>query len=295
MTINRRRAASSKVSSDKKKDGHRNESVYAQLIEGKVIKGTQKGDVRDQLDFLHSVKTGKKWQVFLYGHERILDSKYLKILEPCLDAFPLDSHLYFQDRIRCIEFKEDFIKKHGREAARELSNSKVSKAIGNNEYVNSKNRLASATSLVRDQLKNRIFLRNFLAESLFNNDEVSYLAVKDSTFLADDVYKTFDREDVLNIFSDAMFPEISQAGNVPEDFNVAAQKTLLKYSPRESSSKNVVEIEIRNDSATHYRQVRFNMYSKDALFLLINGLKRFPIAKPVEGLELYGKAASKQN
>ena len=45
--------------------------------------------------------------------------------------------------------------------------------------------------------------------------------------------------------------------NFAKDFCAAAE-----------SQKNIVEIEIRNDSEIHYKQVRFNMYSKDALFLL---------------------------
>jgi len=290
MTINRRRAASSAISSAKKKSGHKNEEIYASLIEGEVIKGTQKGDVKDQLDFQYSVKSGKKWQIFLYGHDRIESSKYLRILKPSLEAFPTKSEIYFQDRIRCIEFKEAYVKQHGREAARTLSNAEIIQAIGHNEYVNSKTKLAKASAGVIKFLEDKVFLRKFLAEALFNNNEVSYLAIRDSTYKQDNIFKTFDREDVLDIFSGSLAPAISKAGNVPEDFNVPGQKTLLRYTQNGSSEKNIVEIEIRNDSATHYRQVRFNMYSKDALFLLTEGLKDSAAMSPVKGLEYYGRA-----
>ena len=71
MTINRRRAPSSKISSEKKKSGHRNEVIFASLINGDIKKGTQKGDVEDESGALYSIKSGKKWQIFLYTLGRI--------------------------------------------------------------------------------------------------------------------------------------------------------------------------------------------------------------------------------
>jgi hypothetical protein len=291
MAINRRRAASSEISSSKKKDGHKYEDVYSKLIEGTVIKGTKKGDVIDQLDFQYSVKSGKKWQIFLYGHDRISSSKYLRILKPSLEAFPANSEIYFRDRIRCIEFKEAYVKKHGKEKAKKLSNQEVTENIGQNEYVDSKTKLAKATAEVSRLLQDQVFLRKFLAEALFNNDEVSYLAIRDSTYKKDNIFKTFDRDDVLDILTRSLVPAISNAGYAPQDFNVPGQKTLLKYN-KNGTIKNIVEIEIRNDSETHYRQVRFNMYSEDALFLLTEGLKDSAKVSPVKGLEYYGKARS---
>ena len=274
MPINRRRAASSEISSEKKLGGHRNEDEFASLINGVVIKGTQKGDVEDQKGFLYSVKSGKKWQVFLYGFERINSSKHLQVLQPCLEAFPKQSNIYFKDRTSVIEFKENYVKKHGREKAKKLSNGEVVDTLGKNEYVTSKNKLAKATDEVCKMLKDKSFLQDFLDEALFNNKEVSYLAIKDTTFRKDDAYKVFTRKDVLEILSSELFPATSKAGNVPEDFNVSGQKTLLCYKTKNGTQKNIVEIEIRNDSETHYRQVRFNMYSRDALTLLLNKLEK---------------------
>ena len=150
MTINRRRAASSEISSSKKLDGHRNEALFAGLIDGKVIQGTQKGDVQDREGSLYSVKGGKKWQIFLYGYERIKDSSYLKILLRCLDAFPDDAKRYFQDRVEVIEFKEAYIRRHGRSKAKKLTNEEIQKTFKQNEYVKSKHRLAEATQAVYD-------------------------------------------------------------------------------------------------------------------------------------------------
>ena len=64
------------------------------------------------------------------------------------------------------------------------------------------------------------------------------------------------------------------------------QKTLLCYQLNERT-KNLVEIEIRNDSPTHYRQIRFNMYSKDTIHILSKSIT------PKESfgkIDLYGKA-----
>ena len=102
--INRRRAPSSQLSSEKKLGGHKREEIFANIIGAEVKKGIQKTDVEDQLGNKYSVKSGKKWQIFLYTYNRISDSSFLNILLPCLDAFPNDSSQYFKDREECISF-----------------------------------------------------------------------------------------------------------------------------------------------------------------------------------------------
>jgi hypothetical protein len=77
---------------------------------------------------------------------------------------------------------------------------------------------------------------------------------------------------------------------VPEDYNVAAQKTLLQYKKDNGTFKNIVEIEIRNDSEHHYREVRFNMYSRDALLLLLNNSKNILFKDICHGVRVYGSA-----
>lgn len=290
MSINRRRAPSSDISREKKLSGHLREGDYAALINGETISGTQKGDVKDKQGNLYSVKSGKKWQVFLYGYDRISLSRYLSVLQPCLDAFTKDPDRYFIDRIKCIEYKEAYVKEHGREKAKKLSNDVVIETLGTNTYIDAKEKLAKSTALVRDRLANKNNLRNFLGEALFNNEEVSFLAIKDTTYKKDGIFKVFAKEDVLDTFTERLFPEVSKAGNVPEDYNVAAQKTLLCYLKSNGKSKNIVEIEIRNDSNIHYRQVRFNMYSKDALTLLMERKVALPVKEAFEGVKIYGRA-----
>jgi len=287
IMINRRRAPSSEISSEKKLSGHLREGQYAELIEGKTISGTGKGDVIDKNGNLHSVKSGKKWQVFLYSHNRISESRYLNIFKPCLEAFPENYEQYLADRERCIEYKEKYVQDYGRDAAKHLPNADVVKHISPNVYIESKERLARTTSMVCDALQDKDLLRNVLDEALFNLEEVAYLAIKDSTYNDDGLFKVFSQKDVLDTLSDRFHPAVSEAGRVPEDYNVAGQKTLLCYKKPNGRYKNIVEVEIRNDSNKHYRQVRFNMYSKDTLYLLLN---RPQDIVNKEGLAMYGPA-----
>ena len=294
MTINRRRAPSSSISSEKKLGGHSREETFADYIGGLVIKGTQKADVKDKLGNLYSVKSGKKWQIFLYNYNRISSSNHLKILQDCLDCFTNDTKQYFKDRVKCIEYKENYVRMYGREKAKYLSNSEVEDALGSNEYISSKNKLQDRTKLVREILKNPSSLRSFLDEAIFNNNEVSLWAIKDSTFEKDGMFKVFARDDVLDIFCKEVLIETSKAGKVPEDYNVAGQKTLLRYL-KNGKPKNIGEIEVRNDSAAKHKLVRFNIYSKDALGLLLSegsNLSRFCLGSNVI---VFGKATQIMN
>ena len=290
MAINRRRAPSSQVSHDKKVEGHQAESEYARLIGAQTISGTGKSDVEDLNGSFHSVKSGKKWQVFLYGHDRISNSEHLKILEPSLTAFTEDAEKYFEDRIKCISFKEAYVKKHGRQEAKKLENSQVIQHLGANEYMESKARLALANEQVVRKLQDKTNLNHFLGEALFNKKEVNYLAIRDDTYKQDSRFKVFSRSDVLDILTNELSPALSTAGRVVEDYNVDRQKTLLKYTKKDGRAKNIVEIEIRNDSLTHYRQVRFNMYSKDTLSILLSSEKVLPVQKFNDQVWLYGTA-----
>lgn len=284
MTINRRRAPSSKISSEKKLVGHTNEAEYAALIGGSTIQGTLKGDVQDKQRKLHSVKSGKKWQIFLYRYERIRASTYLNELKSCLDAFTSDYPRYVGDRTKCIELKESLVEEQGRVAVGQMTNDAIKKSLGSNEYVKAKEKLAEATQRVCRKLEDKKFLRQFLAEAIFNGSEVSYLAVKDGA-----CFRVFSSSDVLGLLTAHISPANSRAGRVPEDYNVDGQKVLLRYA-KDGKQKNIVEIEIRNDSEQHYREVRFNMYSKDCLSILLGKVAALPALKHRPGVVLYGAA-----
>lgn len=269
MAINRRRAPSSATSSEKKLSGHRVEFEYAKLIGGETISGTKKGDVKDLNGNLHSVKSGKKWQVFLYRYARVSETKYLKILLPCLDAFPVDYGIYVTDREKVIGFKEKYLKENGRTEFTTLSNETLEKELNPNFYIRAKYNLRDLTGNICDALKNEQFRRKFLMEAIFNNEEVEFLTIMDSTYEIDSYFKVFPKDYVLSTLSRKLFPEVSKAGTAPDDFNVGGQKIIMRYETSEGKAKNIVEIEIRNDSSKHYREVRFNMYSRDVLYLLL--------------------------
>ena len=68
------------------------------------------------------------------------------------------------------------------------------------------------------------------------------------------------------------------------------QKVIFQYFKDNGNPKNIIEIEVRNDSESKYKSIRFNMYSQDTLYLLIE--KNEDIAKKQihENLVAYGDA-----
>ena len=289
MTINRRRSPSSKISSEKKKAGHKNEVTFAKLIGGDVKKGTRKGDVLDRSGNLHSVKGGKKWQIFLYTLGRISKCLHLNILKQCIESFPDNYDQYLKDRISCISYKETFKEKNGNEAAKLLTNEDVTKNIGDNVYVNAKYLLKKETEIVSNLLQDKIVLKNFYKEAIFNNNEVNFFTIKDTHYKKDGLFKVFTKDDVLDVLTELTYPSNSAAGRVAIDFNVPGQKTLLRYKDSNGKYKNIVEIEVRNESKIKYRLLRFNMKSKDALYLLC----KLPSKKLNDKILTFGQANEK--
>lgn len=86
---------SSDEASRVKRAGHRNEDHYAQLIGGYVVRASRKPDVVDRSRNAHSVKSGKKWQIFLYGRDRLAQNTAFRklgnvaqIMVDCIDTLP---------------------------------------------------------------------------------------------------------------------------------------------------------------------------------------------------------------
>ena len=220
--------------------------------------------------------------MWVYSYKRISNTKYLKILKPCLDSFTENYNDFLLDRTKCIAYKEKYLEDYGKIKTKLLSNESVNKILGDNTYIDAKRNLAKATPDVVNRLKDKIYLNKFLGEAIFNNEEVTFLAIMDSTYKKNNSFNFFSKEYVLETLCREVTPAISKAGNVPQDYNVSGQKTLLRYFKDDGKTKNIAEIEIRADSASKYRSVRFNMYSRDVLYLLIersNNLPRKKIAK----------------
>lgn len=126
------------------------------------------------------------------------------------------------------------------------------------------------------QEKRRI--RTFINKAMFNGGEVDYLTVK-----MNDKYHVFSSKDVIRVFADAVEVVNSRAitkTQTPE------QKVLFKYDGR-----NLAELEMRNDSPIHYRQIRFNMLKPRMMALLFDKIELSQ--KYNDKVYVYGEAIKK--
>ena len=118
-----------------------------------------------------------------------------------------------------------------------------------------KERLRPHMVALADKLQDKHRLKAFISKSIFNAGEVNYLTVYD-----DNKFHVFWGKEVVNIMTDNLEVSNSQArqsGQFPE------QKVILKYK-----GVNLGEVEMRNDSQIHYREIRFNMIKPKAMKLL---------------------------
>ena len=116
----------------------------------------------------------------------------------------------------------------------------------------SKQRLRTPMRELKDRFQRRALLRAFLMKAIFNGGEVNYLTV-----LHEDKYHVFLNHDVIRVMDEA-FEVANSRGNPPE------QKVLFRHQ-----GYNVAELEMRNDSSTHYQEIRFNMIVPKAMELLL--------------------------
>jgi len=143
-----------------------------------------------------------------------------------------------------------------------------------NQKHESKERLRIPMVKLKDKLQNKARLRAFMNKSLFNGGEVGYLTVKD-----DGLFHVFTNKDIIDVLGDNIEVCNSRAissGQVPE------QKVLFRYD-----RNNIGELEMRNDSATHYQEIRFNMIKPKMMELLFDKIER--IGTYNESVLLYGK------
>lgn len=120
-----------------------------------------------------------------------------------------------------------------------------------------KEKLRVSMHALAEKLSEKVRLRAFLNKSLFNGGEVNYLTVKQ-----DDIFHVFLNQDVVQILSNNLEVCNSRAispGQIPE------QKVLFRYK-----GKNLGELEMRNESDVHYREVRFNMLKPKVMEILLD-------------------------
>ena len=127
---------------------------------------------------------------------------------------------------------------------------------------------------LKDRFQRKALLRAFLMKSIFNGGEVNYLTV-----LEEEQYRVFLNKDVVRVMGKAFEAENSK-GDPPE------QKVIFK-----ADGLNVGELEMRNDSAKHYQEVRFNMLKPRVMDLLFENFQE--CASFSNEIIVYGEAIKK--
>lgn len=120
-----------------------------------------------------------------------------------------------------------------------------------------KEKLRTYMVALAEKLQDKHRLRAFIGKSMFNGGEVNYLTVYQNN-----KFHVFWGKEVEQIMADNLIITNSQAriaGHFPE------QKVIFKYN-----GLNLAELEMRNDSPIHYREIRFNMYKPKAVGLLMS-------------------------
>lgn len=133
------------------------------------------------------------------------------------------------------------------------------------DYVDNKDaakiRLQTPMRELRDRFQRKALLRAFLRKSIFNAGEVNYLTILND----DDKFDVFWSDDVVQIMGNEL-EVVNSKKQTADQFD--AQKVLFRYQ-----GSNVGELEMRNESAKHYAEVRFNMNKRPFVQMLYSDLK----------------------
>lgn len=138
-----------------------------------------------------------------------------------------------------------------------------------------KERLRPHMRALKEKLSDEGRLSAFFDKAMFNAGEVAYL-----TILHEELYHVFFREDVIEAFSASVQVVNSIARHIGQ---TSEQKVVFKYGT------TIGEIEMRNDSQVHHREVKMWLYKVKTLELLKEAIN------PVEAwfddnVLVYGKA-----
>lgn len=210
-----------------------------------------KKDVIDLAGDAHSVKSGaKKWQIFLYAPSRFENDAIFKRLNGLGQLL-----------LNCLNvFPNEFLKYKQ-----------------NKTYF--KKLLKEPMQILKEKLQNKETLEAFFGKSFFNAGEVSYLTIKH-----DNCFYVFRNDDVIKILTESIDVKNSE-GEQKVIFKI--KNNNLKTASR-FPSITIGEIEMRNDSDVHFKEIKFWM-SKDKTFeLLKNNLS---LVKELKSkMFVYGKA-----
>lgn len=253
----------------KKIAGHINESDYARLIGGEENKGsvTDKKDVVDAFHRTHSVKSGKKWQIFLYSRDRIENDIALKAfgnvsscIIACIDAVPK----YRKDRESHKKAAKNALQHPMRELANELSKPNIFKA--------------------------------FFQKVAFEGGQIDFWAVLDPSIdqtkasLIEKEFHIFDSKECVEVICNKVLIRNSKARGAGQTDN---QKVIFIIpNPKKLDSYlNIGEIEIRTDKQ-NYRRVKMWFEAKRTVELLQSEIPDFD--NLTSQLKVYGKARQRK-
>lgn len=131
---------------------------------------------------------------------------------------------------------------------------------------------------LKEKLSTPRRLKGFIEKAMFNGGEVNYL-----TILHNGVYLVFWAKEVSELFS----TELEVVNSVArQNGQINEQKVLLRYL-----GLNVGEIEMRNDSKIHYREIRFNMIKPKVMNLLLTKITEYESWSP--SVAVYGQARNR--
>jgi len=128
------------------------------------------------------------------------------------------------------------------------------------------------------RLKEKRLLAAFIDKSMFNSGEVDFFVIKEG-----EIFHVFWSREVVDTLTDNFEVENSKARQKGQFDD---QKVVFKVS-----GKTCGEIEMRNDSEIHYREVKFWLNKKLTFDLLTSQITRK--RKLNERITLYGKAINK--
>ena len=252
-----KRAMTSQKASYVKRQGHKDALEFALLLGLKKDYQNDpkaKKDVIDNSGYSYSVKSGqKKWQIFLYSLSRFKNDILFQSLNGLGDLF-----------INCINVFPENIK----------------------EYKNNKpfykKKLAQEMVKIKEYLLTPKKLKGFLSLSFFNGNEVDFLVIKNNN-----IFHIFDAKEVVEILSKEILVDTSKKRREGEFDD---QKVVFKVF-QTNRQVTIGEIEMRNDSEVHYREVKFWISKPICYKLLIDNI---PNKKECDNkICIFGKAIKK--
>lgn len=254
ITIHKKKAMTSEQARMVRQTGHDDAKEFACLIglSSDYQNDSQaKKDVIDLAGDAHSVKSGvKKWQIFLHSPSRFEKDTIFKRLNGLGQLL-----------LNCLNVFPNEFKKYKQ----------------NRMYY--KNLLRKPMQILKERLQNKETLKAFLGKSFFNAGEVAYLTIKHSNS-----FYVFHSDDVVKILTD----------NISVENSIGGQKVIFKIKNTNLKTLNrfpiitIGEIEMRNDSDVHFKEIKFWMGKDKTFELLKNSIA--PIKEAKSRLFLCGKA-----